>query len=703
MNSRINLRIASRLIAGFAALWAVLAAAVGYTIFVVGGVSQTVDRVANLRTPVAIESTQLVGNLYSTLATLRGYLLTGNLRAKADRVAMWSELDASRARFDLMAEGFTNPDNKRKWAETKVLLDEFRAAQDNVESIAFTPEAFPATKILRTEAAPRVDLMFSQITAMIDEEQKLDATVERKQLLKVMADVRGNLGAASAQIRMYLLSGERDNKEQFARYWEVVEKSLAAINARRAALTPTQHAAFETLLRARGEFAQLPERMFAIRESDGWNVPVQLLATDAAPRALKILDLLDGPKQGDGTRSGGLKTNQREMLAEETRNALDGIAFLRTVEWLLLAAGLLGASVIAFLTARSIVAPVRRLVRALTQMAQGDFNIEIAESKRRDELGEVGRAVEAIKAKAIEKAVLEAAEKAEAEVRAAAERKAGMRKLADDFQAAVGAIIDTVSSASTELEAAAGTLTNTAETTQGLSTMVASASEEASSNVQSVASASEELASSVHEISRQVEESSKIAGEAVIQAQQTDVRIVELSQAAGRIGDVVKLITAIAEQTNLLALNATIEAARAGEAGRGFAVVAQEVKALAAQTAKATEEIGTQISGMQTATQVSVAAIKEIGGTIGRISEIASMIAAAVEEQGAATQEISRNVQQAAQGTSQVASSITDVSRGASETGSASSQVLSSAQSLSSESNRLKIEVDRFLATVRAA
>jgi len=211
------------------------------------------------------------------------------------------------------------------------------------------------------------------------------------------------------------------------------------------------------------------------------------------------------------------------------------------------------------------------------------------------------------------------------------------------------------------------------------------------------------MTSSVDEIARQVQESSRIASEAVAQASKTDARINALSQAASRIGDVVKLITAIAEQTNLLALNATIEAARAGEAGRGFAVVASEVKALASQTAKATEEIGSQIGAMQAATGESVAAIKEIGGTIGRISEIASTIAAAVEEQGAATSEIARNVERAAQGTAEVATKITDVNRGAGETGSASAQVLASAQSLSRDSNHLKSEVDQFLAAVRAA
>jgi methyl-accepting chemotaxis protein len=367
-----------------------------------------------------------------------------------------------------------------------------------------------------------------------------------------------------------------------------------------------------------------------------------------------------------------------------------------------IAAVILGL-LIAFVIARGIVRPVSGLTSGMKELAGGNFDVVLPGLDRSDEIGEMAQAVETFKVLAAEKAKREAEEKQAEEARQAAQRRAEMHRLADQFQAAVGGIVETVSSASTELEAAAGTLTKTAEVTQSLSGAVAAASEQASANVQSVASATEEMTSSVNEISRQVQESAKIANEAVTQARETDGRITALSQAAGRIGDVVKLITAIAEQTNLLALNATIEAARAGEAGRGFAVVASEVKALAAQTSKATEEISTQIAGMQTATQESVGAIKAIGETIGRISQIASGIAAAVEEQGAATQEIARNVGEAAKGTAQVAVNITDVNRGAGETGAASGQVLSSAQSLAGESNRLKLEVDRFLSTVRAA
>jgi methyl-accepting chemotaxis protein len=337
-------------------------------------------------------------------------------------------------------------------------------------------------------------------------------------------------------------------------------------------------------------------------------------------------------------------------------------------------------------------------------LSSGNSATSIEGTSRRDEIGGIARSLMTLRDSLKHADELRAEQDKERAAQVvAAGRSAEMFKRADTFEATVGGIVETMSAAFDQLKASANVLTTTSESTQELSIKVAAASAEASTNVHSVASASKEMASSVDEIGRQVHESARIAGEAVEQAQKTNHRVNELSQAANRIGDVVELINTIAGQTNLLALNATIEAARAGDAGRGFAVVASEVKMLAEQTAKATGEIGQQIASIQSATQDSVVAIKEISVTIGRISEISSTIASAIEEQGAATQEISRNVQQAAQGTEQVASNISNVQRGASETGSASSQVLSSAQSLSVESNRLKLEVGKFLDTVRAA
>jgi methyl-accepting chemotaxis protein len=363
----------------------------------------------------------------------------------------------------------------------------------------------------------------------------------------------------------------------------------------------------------------------------------------------------------------------------------------------------LAVGAFAYLLGRAVSRPLRAMTTAMVELGAGKFDIVLPGLGRSDEIGEMASAVETFKRKALENARSDAEREKTRSRMTAEQRRDEMRRLAATFETAVGGVVEAVSATSNQLSGAAKLLSDTAEATQQLSAKVAQASEEASMNVQSAAAASEELTTAVEEINRQVKESGKIAGEAVEQVNLTDGRIGELSQAAGRIGEVVQLITAIAQQTNLLALNATIEAARAGEAGKGFAVVASEVKQLATQTAKATDEISGHISGMQTATQVSVAAIKEIGQTIKRIAEIATAISAAVEEQGAATLEITRSVHSAAQSTSQVAGNINDVARGTSDTGTASSQVLASAGLLSSESARLRAEVENFLKMVRAA
>ena len=346
--------------------------------------------------------------------------------------------------------------------------------------------------------------------------------------------------------------------------------------------------------------------------------------------------------------------------------------------------------------------PIERMTAAMGKLAAGDATITVPGVTRRDELGAMAAAVQVFKDNLIRTRALEE-ETALARASAEEQRKAGMRQMADAFEAAVGGIVGMVSASATELQATAQQMTATATETASQSTTVAAAAEEAASNVGTVAAAAEELGASVQEIGRQVQGSSELAHTAVGEADETAHLVQALRTSSARIGDMVGLISNIASQTNLLALNATIEAARAGEAGRGFAVVATEVKELASQTARATDEISGQIGEIQGVTDRAVAAIGAITSRIREINSVATGIAAAVEEQGAATQEIVRNVSQASAGTSEVTSNIAGVAQASEETGAAASQVLASASELSRQSEHLSAEVQRFLATVRAA
>ena len=518
-------------------------------------------------------------------------------------------------------------------------------------------------------------------------------TVHTYQVLEELNQVVGGMVNSETGVRGYLVSGDA----KFLEPLEFGQKQYSAAVARVADLTSDNAIQQKRIALVKQNASEwlttVAQREIALMKD---------VATQSKARELEASGA--GKKTMDALRSAVQEMDQEERSLLSVRAATSNAAASHAI--LAMAVGgaltlifsILGAVGLTFAVTR----PVQKMTREMTVLATGDTSVDISGTERGDEIGRMAWAIQVFKTNMIEVERLKA-EQQQVERRNVEQRKADMIKLADQFEGAVGEIIQTVSSASTELEGSAGTLTRTAARAQELTTKVASASEEATTNVQSVASATEELSSSVNEISRQVQESARMANEAVDQARKTNDRVSELSKAAARIGDVVELINTIAGQTNLLALNATIEAARAGEAGRGFAVVASEVKALAEQTAKATGEIGQQINGIQAATQESVGAIKEISGTIEKLSEISATIASAVEEQGAATQEISRNVQQAAQGTQEVSSNIADVQRGASETGSASSQVLSAAQSLSSDSNRLKLEVGKFLNTVRAA
>ncbi len=519
----------------------------------------------------------------------------------------------------------------------------------------------------------------------------LDIQSNWLQRVRLVGDLRAYTLMYRGLVRAHILANDAAGKSAMDKNNELISAAIdKSGKAYEAAIRSDEERALY------GEFQQAWASYFAAtqgilaasRKSD--EAMARDLHVKIAPAALKADELLsnDVGLINKGADAAG-------QLATETYNS----AFQMVVVLLGLTT-VFGACIGIYLT-RDVSRGIASVVKPMRELSDGDLAAQIPHQGDKTEIGTIADTLQIFKDALIAKRAADEAARKDADTKI--QRGQRIDEITREFEAMISELVSSLSSSSTELEAAANTLTTTAELTEKTSNEAAAASQEVSSNVQSVASATEEITSSVNEIGRQVSESSRVAKEAVRQAQRTDTSITELSQAAARIGDVVKLITAVAEQTNLLALNATIEAARAGEAGRGFAVVASEVKALASQTSKATDEISTQIAGMQAATNDSVKTIKEIGVVINQISEISSTIAAAVEEQSSATQEIARSVQNVAQHSGEVAHSIENVSRGAGETGSASGQVLSSAKMLSSDSTRLKVEVEKFLATVRAA
>ena len=664
-----TLRFRAKIMLGFAVVLAISAASMGFAFLGFERVSAGVDsyRRSVLEADLARDIDR---ELISYRSLARYFVATG--KEEDGKAALAAEASLKDAIIASM-KGTADPGRLEQIAK---LEREFRAfTKIFADIIKVKDESARITQNQLTRTGTSLRYKLDDLPSNADETELQLITLGSKKVIE-------QLQAVTALANTFVVNSDKALAASALARLKFVENSLKAISS-------SNEKILEGIKEASGMLEEYRQSLAKLIDNSKQIDELTLEMTESATAIDK----------GSAAMKSDLLADQKRLEAESDAT----IGQTKRLILILAAGGFLLGCVWAFFLGKGISRPMTAMCSAMRELAAGNFEVVLPGLGRKDELGEMAGAVEEFKVQAIAKAERDAATQEAHNKAASAARRAELIRFADEFETAVGAIVSNVSSSAVQLESAAGTLTRTAETTQSLSDQVAGASEEASSNMQSVASATEELSVSVDEIGRRVKESSRIAEAAVRQAEQTDGRIGKLSRAAQEIGDVVKLITAIAEQTNLLALNATIEAARAGDAGRGFAVVASEVKSLASQTAKATDEISNHISGMQGATQESVAAIKEIGGTIGKISEIAATIATAVEQQSSATQEIARSVQNVAQGTQEAAANVMQVNRGATETGSASEEVLNSARSLSSESTRLREELDRFMANIRAA
>lgn len=666
-----NTKISAKIGAGFGFVLALAASLTAIVIWQIDSLEKSTESFGAMA-----EDARLIGQLDLAYATqrfnVREFIAKNTpeeLEAvKAERKVIASYLDQAH-------EAIQNPERAKLVGDIAAADEHYNQGFDAVEALIAKRNAVVNGSVNKIGHDMR-ELLTEILNGAFADEDFVSATFAGR--------AQENLLLARVYVMKFLDSNAPTDANRVRAELRNVEERLGELEAtlenaqRRAALAkiidllPKYEAAFETL------FAAISARNDTITSRLG-------VEGDKIAASLKTL-------------SASAAAERHELFAATTKL----ISTAKSINIAVAAVILVLGSVSAVLIGKAICRPLRAMTGVMGDLANGQLEVEVPGLGRADEIGQMAAAVQVFKDSAVEKVRLEE-QREKDKARAEVERKQAMQALADHFEGEVAAVMEALGGSAGEMKSTSQAMSATAEQTSRQASAVAAASDQASSNVQTVAAAAEELSSSIREIARQMGESSSIARDAAGEAEKTQATVRGLAAAAEKIGEVVDLINAIAGQTNLLALNATIEAARAGDAGKGFAVVAGEVKSLANQTAKATEEIAAQINAVRAEIDGTVGAIEGIVGTIGKINEIAASIAAAVEEQDAATQEIARNVEQAAQGTQEVTSNIAGVTQAAGETGSAASQVLTMADQLAVHSEDMRRYVTKFLTDTRAA
>jgi methyl-accepting chemotaxis protein len=669
-----RMTISKKLGSGFGVLILLIAVVAVVTTVQLRSMSHLQNQVVEVRFPSSQASEQLLNGMNHSLAALRGYMILGSNPAKGaffkkDRQAAWEEIEGALSELGRLSKLWGVPQDITRLRELEREVGAFRTAQQEVENISQSDENIPSYKLLLTDAAPRAGAILKAISAIIDEEETLDATPDRKLLLKYLADTRGSFAVGLANIRAYLLSGNAKFREGFEKKWVVNQARFETIQQGVELFTPTQREHWETYVTKRGEFATLPAKMFASRGAEDWNLANYWLGSKAAPRARAIKGIL------------GKLIESQDRLAKQDREALKQVASItnNTVVWVSLLAGVIGLTV-AIVLSRMIVSAVTLLVGRAKEVAAGDLSGQALPIRSQDELGELTTSIN--------------------------EMSTSLSTLVTE----VTTTANEVASAATEIAA------SSEEMSQGMSeqsqqvTQISSAIEQMSASVIEVARKSGDAANNAAESGRAAKEGGEVVKQTIegMQAISNAVSagaasVSELGKRGEQIGQIIEVINDIADQTNLLALNAAIEAARAGEHGRGFAVVADEVRKLADRTTKATAEIADSIKAIQAETGEAVEkmnagtgqvttgvesatrageSLKKIVRSAEDVTGMIQSIAAAAEEQSAAPEEVSRTVE-----------SVSAVSRQANE---GANQAASAATQLSTKAEQLQTLVGRF-------